>query len=45
MGVIKSDRLKIIKVNRKVQEELQAEAPANPRQQEEEKKRHRLTCA
>ena len=33
------------KVNRKVQEEPQAEAAANPRYQEEEKKWHRLTCA
>ena len=33
------------KVNRKVQEESQAEATANPQHQEEEKKWHRLTCA
>ena len=33
------------KVNRKVQKEPQAEAAANPRHQEEEKKWHRLTCA
>ena len=33
------------KVNRKVQEEPQAEATANPRHQEEEKKWHRLMCA
>ena len=33
------------KVNRKVQEESQAEAAANPRHQEEEKKWHRLTYA
>ena len=33
------------KVNRNVQEEPQAEAAANPRHQEEEKKWHRLTCA
>ena len=38
-------QLSIKKVNRKVQEEPQAEAVANPRHQEEEKKRHRLTCA
>ena len=34
-----------IKVNRNVQEEPQAEAAANPRHQEEEKKCHKLTCA
>ena len=33
------------KVNRKVQEEPQAEAAVKPRHQAEEKKRHRLTCA
>ena len=33
------------RVNRKVQAEPQAEAAANPRHQEEEKKRHTLTCA
>ena len=33
------------KVNRKVQEEPQAEAAANPRHQEEEKRWHRLMCA
>ena len=33
------------KVNRKIQEEPEAEATANPRHQEEEKKWHRLTCA
>ena len=32
------------KVNRKIQEEPEAEAAANPRHQEEEKKWHRLTC-
>ena len=32
------------KVNRKVQEEPQAEAAANTGHQEEEKKWHRLTC-
>ena len=31
------------KINRKVQEEPQAEAAANPRHQKEEKKRHRPT--
>ena len=34
-----------IKVNRKVQEEPQAEAATNPRHQEKEKTRHRLKCA
>ena len=33
------------KVNRKVQEEPQAEVAANPSYQEEEKKWHRLMCA
>ena len=33
------------KVNRKVQVKLQAEAAANPRHQEEDKKWHGLTCA
>ena len=33
------------KLNRKVQEEPQAEVAANPWHQEEEKKWHRLTCA
>ena len=33
------------KVNRKVQEEPQAEVAANPWYQEEEKKLHRLMCA
>ena len=33
------------KVNRKVQEEPRAETASNPRQQEEEKKWYRLTCA
>ena len=33
------------KAKRKVQEEPQAEAAAKPRQQEEEKKWHRLSCA
>ena len=33
------------KINRKVQEEPQAEAATNPQRQEEEKKWHRLTCA
>ena len=32
------------KENENVQEEPQAEAAANPRYQEEEKKSHRLTC-
>ena len=32
-------------VNRKVQEEPQAEVSANPWHQEEEKESHRLTCA
>ena len=32
------------KVNKKVQKKPQAEAAANPRHQEEEKKWHRLTC-
>ena len=40
-----NELLFIKKVNRKVQEEPQAEASANPRHQEEEKKWHRLTCA
>ena len=35
---------KFKKVNRKVQEEPQAEAAVDPRHQEEEKKWHRLTC-
>ena len=34
-----------IKVNRKIQEEPQAEVAANPWHQEEEKKWHRLTFA
>ena len=33
------------KVNRKFQEELQAETAANTRHQNEEKKWHTLTCA
>ena len=37
--------LNLKKVNRKVQEGPQAEAAANPRHQEEEKKWHRLMCA
>ena len=38
-----SQRIK--KLNSKVQEELQADAAANPRHQEEEKKCHRLKCS
>ena len=42
---LKGNLSKYKKVNRKVQEEPQAEAPANPWHQEEEKKWHSLTCA
>ena len=41
----KEDWTTFTKVNRKVQEEPQIEVAANPWHQEEEKKRHRLTCA
>ena len=43
--IIKTLLLYLKKVNRQVQEEPQAEAAANPRHQEEEKKRHRTTRA